>query len=303
VKLNYVATYSRKILFVGPAVVVVATGFGTVFAAAAGGSIPSSTGTITGCYLNLGTLKPLSLIDPSTGATCPLGQTQITFNQTGPQGPTGATGATGAVGPQGAAGTPGATGPTGPQGATGAQGPTGTTGPQGPAGPAGSSTPSPTANIVGTVTFDFNTTTPSDNPASNIYSFDESASNASTAGSSGSGAGAGKVSFSDVSITKLVDATTPELFGALAAGTNIQEVDVTLYQPGTTTAEITYAFKDVFVSSDQVTVNSTNNNPVENVSFAVAEIDESFPSSSSGSGSGSGSPVSSGWSLLTNSAE
>ncbi len=150
--LNVVATYSRKMLFVGPAVVVVATGFGTVFAAAAGGTIPASNGTITGCYPSLGALRPLSLIDPSTGASCPPGLTQVTFNQTGPQGPVGAAGPTGPTGAQGTAGAPGAAGPAGPQGAPGAQGPAGATGPQ---GPSGNSTPSPTANVVGTITIDF----------------------------------------------------------------------------------------------------------------------------------------------------
>ena len=290
-KLNSVATYSRKMLFVGPAVVVVATGFGTVFAAAAGGSIPSSGGTITGCYPSAGPLKPLSLIDPSTGATCPPGLTQITFNQTGPQGPAGATGPTGSAGAQGTAGAPGATGqtgPQGPQGTTGAQGPTGATGPQGPAGPAGSSTPSPTANVVGTVTVDFS----GGSDKSNIYSFDESASSSTSIGT-GTGAGAGKVTFSDISITKLVDSASTDLFAALTAGTVVPTAEVVLYQPGTTTPAISYQFKEVFVTSDEVSVDSTNNTPLEKVTFAVAEIDESFtPSTSSGSGSGSaGSPI------------
>ena len=74
-KLNSLVTHSKKMLIVGPTIIVVATGFGTVFAAAAGGSIPAANGTITGCYLTVGPIKPLSLIDTSTGATCPPGQT------------------------------------------------------------------------------------------------------------------------------------------------------------------------------------------------------------------------------------
>ena len=110
-KLNSLVTHSKKMLIVGPTIIVVASGFGTVFAAAAGGSIPATNGTITGCYPTVGPIKPLSLIDTSTAATCPPGQTEVTFNQTGPQGPAGATGQTGPAGPQGAAGAPGATGP------------------------------------------------------------------------------------------------------------------------------------------------------------------------------------------------
>jgi hypothetical protein len=61
-------TYCKRMLVVVPTVAVVSTGFGTALAAA---SIPSTNGTITGCYPSFGALKILSLIDTSGGATCP----------------------------------------------------------------------------------------------------------------------------------------------------------------------------------------------------------------------------------------
>jgi type VI protein secretion system component Hcp len=294
-------------LVVVPTVAVVSTGFGT---ALAGASIPSTNGTITGCYPTIGSLKVLSLIDTSAGATCPPGFAQITFNQTGPQGPVGAAGAAGkagatgaqgpagppgATGPQGLAGTTGAQGPAGPPGATGAQGPAGATGAQGPAGPAGSAStpPSPTANVVGTVTFDFSA---DNSDMSNIYSFDETANQSTNIGSQSTGDGAGKVTFSDVTITKASDASSIDLFNALAKGAAFDSAEVVLYEPGTTTPTLSYQFNEVLISSDEISVDSTNNTPLEKVTFAVASIAETF-------GAGQAAPISGGWNQLTNSQE
>jgi hypothetical protein len=49
-------------------------------------SIPSGNGTFTGCVASTGALK---LIDTDAGQICPSGQTQVTWNQTGPAGPPG----------------------------------------------------------------------------------------------------------------------------------------------------------------------------------------------------------------------
>ena len=109
--------------------------------AATSASIPSSDGTITGCYSTATTsLRAFFLIDRQSGATCPRGFTEISFSQRGPAGATGAAGPKGDVGPAGAtgpAGTRGADGPQGPVGAVGAPGATGIAGPAGPAGPIG----------------------------------------------------------------------------------------------------------------------------------------------------------------------
>ena len=308
-KFKSAVTYFRKVLVVVPTVAVVSTGFGTAFAAAPVSSgIPAANGTITGCYPDIGALKILSLIDAAGGATCPSGFGEITFNQTGPQGPTGATGPTGpagaqgatgatgpqgpvgAIGPQGATGLQGATGPQGATGATGAQGPAGATGAQGPAGPA-DTPPSPTANVVGSVTFDFSV----GSETWDIYSFDESASASTDVGPAGSGAGAGKVTFSDVTMTKETDASSLDLFKAMTEGTVVATVEVTLYQPGTTTAAISYQYRNVLVSSDEISADSTDDTPLEKVTFAAEAVMEIYTPPTSGN------PTNIGWDQVTNS--
>jgi len=110
----------------------------------------SSTGMIHTCYSqSLGTWRPIDT-QANPPQKCKSGETQLDFNQkgpqgapgpVGPQGPKGDKGDPGPVGPQGlqgARGEPGANGaagPTGPKGDPGARGPTG---PEGPAGPPGS---------------------------------------------------------------------------------------------------------------------------------------------------------------------
>jgi hypothetical protein len=107
-------------------------------AAATSTSIPSSDGTISGCYSTAATsLRAFFLIDRQSGATCPRGFTEISFSQRGPAGATGAVGPKGDVGPAGATGAVGPKGDPGAAGATGSAGAPGADGPQGPTGPAG----------------------------------------------------------------------------------------------------------------------------------------------------------------------
>jgi hypothetical protein len=75
---------------------------GSVFA-----SIPDAGGVVHGCYTTSGGERVLFLIDTALTPTCPLGQTPISWNQTGP------TGATGATGPSGVVTTGSWTGPVG----------------------------------------------------------------------------------------------------------------------------------------------------------------------------------------------
>src|SRR5215469_13010899 len=87
---------------IGGVVVLGGVGVGTAYA-----SIPDSGGVIHGCYKpqGNGSNAPLGVIDTAlSNGHCPSGDTELTWNQTGPQGPQGVTGATGATGPQGPAG-------------------------------------------------------------------------------------------------------------------------------------------------------------------------------------------------------
>lgn len=100
----------KKLWFVGLAVV------SALVAGAAYATIPDSAGVIHSCYSKAnGTWRPIDY--PSE--RCKSGETQLDFNQTGPQGPAGPQGPTGPAGPQG---------PEGPQGPAGPPGPAGTPG-------------------------------------------------------------------------------------------------------------------------------------------------------------------------------
>jgi hypothetical protein len=102
---------------------------GVVGGAVASADQAAGTAKIYACYSGTG-----ALFHSTATATCPTGQTKISWNVVGPQG---AKGAQGAIGPQGAVGPQGALGPQGTSGAQGATGAQGVAGPQGATGPQG----------------------------------------------------------------------------------------------------------------------------------------------------------------------
>jgi hypothetical protein len=112
-------TFSRKKRLVAllAGVAAVALAGGVAYA-----TIPDNAGVIHTCFSKAtGTWRPIDY--PSE--KCKSGETQLDFNQRGPQGP---------PGPQGPAGPAGPTGSQGPAGPAGSAGPQGPEGPQGPAG-------------------------------------------------------------------------------------------------------------------------------------------------------------------------
>jgi len=76
-------------------------------------TIPGPSGVIYGCYNKSG--GAIRVIDNAV-TQCSANETQLTWNQVGPQGPVGPAGPTGPTGPQGTTGAQGATGPQGPTG-------------------------------------------------------------------------------------------------------------------------------------------------------------------------------------------
>lgn len=141
---------------------------------------------------------------------------------------------------------------------TGLQGPQGDTGPQGPAGPAAPN-PAPRQHVVGTMTLTppasgiagaSNDTTPI---TFKIYDF-SSSQDAATSTTTG-GAGAGKTTFSPITVTKLPDAATPELLHVLDIGAHFASAKVQLYAPDGTTVEETFGYRLVALKSI-VTTNS-----------------------------------------------
>jgi Collagen triple helix repeat (20 copies) len=123
------------------------------------GTIPAPNGVIYGCYNKSG--GTLRAIDNAV-TKCASNETQLTWNQTGPQGTIGPAGPQGLPGTAGIQGLPGTAGIQGLPGAAGSQGPVGPAGPAGSAGSGGlshvymarvaSANTSPTSTTVATLT-------------------------------------------------------------------------------------------------------------------------------------------------------
>jgi len=234
-------------------------------AAIAIGSIPSGDGTITGCYIT----NPdgqrwgeLRIIDPSQPATIPgtpgpnpaaacLSDEQtITWNQRGPQGPQGVQGPVGAQGPQGSAG----------------------------------------RDLIGSTSFGFggggSTFLKLDGikgeATDKVHKEDIAISSfsigATSQRGSGGGGGAGKVSFSSFTITKHIDKASPLLFRAAATGQHIKDATVFFAKAkrGRVTDYLEYKMTNVFVSSIQDGSSRGSGQPIEQISFNFAKIEETF---------------------------
>jgi type VI secretion system secreted protein Hcp len=87
---------------------------------------------------------------------------------------------------------------------------------------------------------------------------------------SGGGGGAGKVSVSDVNMTKPFDACSPALFGAVAVGKHFPTL--TLTQSNNDGTVTTLALTDVIVSSWQASGSVNSEAATESVSFAFAKV-------------------------------
>jgi type VI secretion system secreted protein Hcp len=249
-------------------------------AAIAVGSIPGSDGhTITGCYagpngaiVNDVTQAPgaLRVIDPSISnplgagpspaAACQTGETQLTWNQSGP------------IGPQGP------TGPTGPQGPGGGQGAAGTPG-------------APGTPLIGDTSFGLSNNSgqtflkldgikgeSSDKTHKDdivIESFGISAQG-NTHGSGGGG-GAGKVSIQTFTITKTIDKASPLLFQSAATGKVIKDAVLSFARKagGKQQDYLKFDFQNVLVSSIS-DGSSSKQAPTEQVTFAFQKCTETF---------------------------
>ncbi len=269
-------------------------------AAVAVGSIPSSDGTITGCYQTIeqyagegGPTTPygtLRLIDPSnTTATnsqdysCESGTEQtITWNQQGPRGE---------QGPPGQNGAPGAPGAQGPPGQSGSVG--------------GQSSPSSELflALIGTnngQALPGETLNDPKNPAEirlEAFSIDTEAT--SSIGSSSTGAGAGKVSLATFEVVKRVDNTSPALFADLVKGGRVKEAIISVERPGpkgklTKVAEYTLdkvLIKHINDSGTGDTTQETITGEYESIGFGVST---QKPDGSTGT------TISSGWNRVKN---
>ncbi|MDQ6744503.1 MAG: type VI secretion system tube protein Hcp [Actinomycetota bacterium] len=197
-------------------------------AAVAVGSIPSSTGTITGCYSTVpqfgntvGSTVPygsLRLIDPTnTGDVdpsenrCANFEKTVTWNQQGPPGPQGLQGQRGVQGPQGA---------PGPAGTSGSTALIGETAFEVAAGGAtrlflkiGPSTSKGETGGTQLNSFAFGAETPVQT-------------------SNGSGAGAGRVTLQAFQLTKKIDKLSPVLFRDEVSGKTVKTLEVDVFHAG-----------------------------------------------------------------------
>lgn len=115
--------------------------------------------------------------------------------------------------------------------------------------------------------------------------------------SSGSGAAAGKVNVSDISITKVIDRSSPTLFLKCAQGTHIPEAIITV-RSANRTDYLVITLEDVLVSSYQT--GGSLQDVTEQVSLRFGKITmEYVPLQSDGT---PGAPVSASWNVATSSA-
>jgi type VI secretion system secreted protein Hcp len=241
--------------------VVVAVGAGSALAAAA-----NDGAVVRACAAKNG--KALHLA--GAGGKCGKGETALAWNQKGPAG---------------AAGAPGATGPTGAAG---------------PAGAAGDGT-----NVVGGETLAGGgadgflkidgiageSADPAHAGEIDVKAFGFGGKN-SAGGGAGGGGGAGKVAFSDVTFSKLYDASSPKLLQRLATGQHIPSVTFSFRRPGTTDGApfLTYKLSDVVVTSYQQ--GGAKERPLlEQVALNFAKVEISYTPA------GGGTPITAGVNL------
>jgi type VI secretion system secreted protein Hcp len=122
-----------------------------------------------------------------------------------------------------------------------------------------------------------------------IAEFSFGVENPTTIGSASGGAGAGKATFKEFTIKKLVDSVTPSLFTALCTGTHFGEVLLYLRKSGAaagtiaTQTYLTFRFKMVFVTDISFSGASGDDVPSETITFRYGAMQISYkPQDSTG---------------------
>lgn len=274
-------------------------------AAIAVGSIPGSDKTITGCYAgttgatvgqDLEYREPpgaLRVIDPSLtnpnpaggpnsppdpARECQGGETQITWNQTGPQGPTGPTG------------------PTGSQGLAGGQGASGA-----PGTPLIGGTSFGLTNDAGLTFLKLDGIKGESLEKGHVGDLKLDSFSLGAQGAIGSatgGAGAGKVSVQTFTITKPVDKTSPLLLQDAITGSHIKEavLEFTHKLKGSEQDYLKLKIDDLLITSVQDGTSSSGE-PQEQVTFDFLKIKSIFlPQGHKGAGE------TVGWNVVANKA-
>jgi Hemolysin-coregulated protein (uncharacterized) len=114
-------------------------------------------------------------------------------------------------------------------------------------------------------------------------------------GSVSSGAGAGKVVLGPLTVTKLPDSTSPQIFVALAEGTSAATTTLSFVQSGATSAYLTIDLGLVAFSGMSTSV--TGGVPLETVAMAYGRLKYTVQLEGS---TGITKPVSGGWDGINN---
>jgi type VI secretion system secreted protein Hcp len=94
---------------------------------------------------------------------------------------------------------------------------------------------------------------------------------------SGGGGGAGKVSFSDLTVMTVMDSATPAILKMCASGKHISTVKVSICKAGGTQIEYaTVVLKDVLVTSAQFAGASDGESLAVNYSFQAAKVEHHY---------------------------
>lgn len=254
-------------------------------------SVPDSAGVIHGCMnKSTGVVRIIDTAKTGSLGACiasgALAELPVNWSQTGP------------AGAPGSPGTPGSPGAPGQNGATGPQGPQG---PQGPAG-GGCTTAcvaSPEVAIYLVLTKNTGpvlgeSVSESHPNAIDVQSYSMGVSNPISV-SSGTGMGAGRASFSALSIIKRLDRSSPILLRDVALGSTFTTAD--LYVEDLSGRLITWVhLNHVFMESEQDS--GGGQFPTESLSMVFQSIFWTYyPQNSDGS---SGSPTTGGWDAVRN---
>lgn len=129
------------------------------------------------------------------------------------------------------------------------------------------------------------------------YSFDFNQSATARVG----GAGAGRVTISPFTVTKMTDSSSPRLALATASGQHFREATITVRRPGTEPFEfLRFVLTDVVVSGFSQDTAATGSQPMETVQLTFATIEMIYTPQTP---TGAGTPVRMKWNVLQNRAE
>jgi type VI secretion system secreted protein Hcp len=114
--------------------------------------------------------------------------------------------------------------------------------------------------------------------AIDILSFSFGASNSAVFGATASGgeSRAGRADLSNVSIMKVLDKTSPQMFANCVTGDYINSVDVQYFKAMGTKQDVYFKIHMEKVVITSVQLSGSNENPTESISFAFAKVKVSY---------------------------